>query len=59
MLFSFTFEIGVLILGFLYVGDMYLDSIINLIQITNEIDKDEKDKQEDDDLKKLTKHMYS
>lgn len=59
MLFSFTFEIGLLILGFLWVGDMYLDSVINLIQITNEIDKEEKDKQDDEDLKKLTKHIYS
>ena len=59
MLFSFTFEIGLLILGFLWVGDMYLDSVINLIQITNEIDKDEKDKQDDEDLKKITKHIYS
>ena len=59
MLFSFTFEIGVLILGFLYVGDMYLDSFIRLFEITNEIEKDEKDKQEDEDLKKLSKHLYS
>ena len=59
MLFSFTFEIGLLILGLLYIGDMYLDSVINLIQITNEIDKEEKDKQDDEDLKKLSKHIYS
>ena len=59
MLFSYGFEIGALILGLLYIGDMYLDSIINLIQITNEIDKDEKDKQDDEDLKKMTKHIYS
>ena len=59
MLFSFTFEIGALILGLLYIGDMYLNSFINIMEITNEIDKEEKDKQDDEDLKKLSKHIYS
>ena len=59
MLFSFTFEIGALILGLLYIGDMYFDSVIRLFEITNEIDKDEQEKREDEDLKKLLKHLYS
>ena len=59
MLFSFTFEIGALILGLLYIGDMYFDSVIRLFEITNEIDKDEQEKREDEDLKKLSKHIYS
>ena len=59
MLFSFTFEIGLLILGFLYIGDLYLDSIIDLIQTTNEINESEQEKQENDKLKNLTKHIYS
>ena len=59
MLFSFTFEIGLLILGFLYIGDMYLDSFINMFEITNQIEKDEQEKREDEKLKKLTKHLYS
>ena len=59
MLFSLTFEIGLLILGFLYIGDMYLDSFINMFEITNQIDKDEQDRREDEKLKKLTKHLYS
>ena len=59
MLFSFTFEIGALILGFLYVGNMYLNSFIDLFELTKDIDKEEQEKQEDEDLKKLTKHLYS
>ena len=59
MLFSGPFEIGLIILGLLYVGDMYLDSFIRLFEITNDMEKDEQEKQEDDKLIKLTKHMYS
>ena len=59
MLFSFAFEIGLIILGLLYVGDMYLDSFIRLFEITNDMEKDEQEKQEDDKLIKLTKHLYS
>lgn len=59
MLFSRMFEIGLLILGFLYIADLYLDSIIDLIQVSNDIEKNEQEKREDDDLKKLTKHLYS
>ena len=59
MLFSGPFEIGLLILGLLYVGDMYLDSFIRLFEITNDMEKDEQEKQEDEKLIKLTKHMYS
>lgn len=59
MLFSFTFEVGLLILGLLYIGDLYFESFINLIQVSNDIEKDEKDKHEDDELKEMTKHLYS
>lgn len=59
MLFSFTFEIGALILGLLYVADLYLDSIIILIQVSNDIEKDEEEKAKNDELKKITKSMYS
>lgn len=59
MLFSFTFEIGALILGLLYVADLYLDSIIILIQVSKEIEKDEEEKAKNDELKKITKSMYS
>ena len=59
MIFSFTFEIGLLVLGLLYIGDLYLDSIINLIEISKDIDEKERVKKEDDDLKLLTKHIYS
>ena len=53
------FEIGLLVLGLLYVGDMYLNSIIDLIQVSKDIDEEEKDKEHDRQLEKLSKHMYS
>ena len=59
MLFSFTFEIGLLILGLLYIGDMYFESFISLIQTTKDMEKDDKDKQDEKQLIELTKHLYS
>ena len=59
MLFSKLFELGLFIIGLLYVGDMYFDSCIELIRITHDIDEEEKDKQHDDELKQIAKHMYS
>ena len=66
MLFSFTFGIGLLVLGLLYIGDLYLDSFINLMQVSKDIENEEKDKRDDEDrvraeaeLKNLTKHIYS
>ena len=59
MLFDKWFEICLTILGFLYVADMYFDSVIELIRIGNEI-KDECEKQEKEEhLHELTKHLYS
>ena len=59
MIFSRLFELGLFILGLLYVGDMYFDSVIELIRVTKEIDEEEKDKVHDEELKKLSEHMYS
>ena len=59
MIFSFTFEIGLLILGFLYIGHLYLDSIIDLIQVSNEIERNEEEKAKDEELKKISKSMFS
>lgn len=59
MIFSIWFEIGLLVLGVLYIGDMYLDSFINLIQICRDIDEDNKNKAKDEELKELTKHLYA
>ena len=59
MLFDVFFEIGLLILGFLYVGNMYCDSLINLYQISKDIDEDEKEKEKDKELKELSKHLYA
>ena len=57
MIFSFTFEIGLLVLGSFYVLNLWFDSIIDLIRIGHEID--EKDKSKDEELQQMTKHLYS
>ena len=59
MLFSYGFEIGSLVLGLLYIGHLYFKDVIELIEISKDIDNDEQEKREDEDLKKLTKHLYS
>jgi len=59
MIFDVFFEVGLLILGGLYIADMFLDSIINLIQVSRDIDEDDKNKVKDEELKELTKHLYS
>ena len=58
MVFDAFFEIGLLVLGLLYVGDMYFNSIIDLISVTKDIECDEEEKQHDRQLEKLSKHMY-
>lgn len=59
MLFSLTFEIGLLVIGFLYVGHLYFSDAIDLIQIGREVEKEEKDIQRDQELSTLSKHLYS
>ena len=55
MLFSTFGEIGLFIIGLLYVLDCYVDSFINLAEIT-------KNNENNEELKKLPeslKHIYS
>ena len=59
MLFSLFFEISLTVLGLLYIGDMYFDSIIHMLEVSNEIDSKDKEEQEDKKLSELSKHMYS
>ena len=59
MLFSYGFEIGALVLGLLYIGHLYFKDVIELIEISKDIDNDEQEKQEDEKLKNLTKYIYS
>ena len=63
MLFDKFFEWGLLILGLLYIADMYFDSIIHLIEVNNDIEeRDEakaKEENEKEKLEKLTQHLYS
>lgn len=59
MLFSFTFEIGALILGLFFIGHLYFQDVIDLIQTTQEIEKDEEEKARDEELMKISKSMYS
>ena len=53
------FEIGLLILGFLYIGHLYFNDVIDLIETTNEIEKEDELKAKDEELKKISKTLYS
>ena len=56
MLFSLVGEIGLIVIGLLYVGDCFLDSFINLMETVS------KNNSKDDDQKELPesiKHLYS
>ena len=57
MIFSIFFEIGLLVLGFLYVADMILDSIIELIKAGNDLEEHEKNN--DQQISEIVQHMYS
>ena len=59
MLFDKFFEVGILVIGLLYVGDLYFDSIIELIRVGKEIQDEEDEKKEDEERKELTKHLYA
>ena len=59
MMFSNLFELGLFILGLLYIGNMYLDSCIDIARLNHEIDEEEEDKKHDEELKELSKHLYS
>lgn len=59
MIFDVFFEVGLLIIGLLYVGDMIFDSVIDLIRIGREIEDEDKEKKEDEERKTLTQHLYS
>ena len=59
MIFSFTFEIGLLILGLLYIIHLYFQDVIDLIETTNEIEKEDELKAKDDELIKISKTLYS
>ena len=59
MLFSYGFEIGALVLGLLYIGHLYFKDVIELIEISKDIENEEHEKQEDEKLKKMTKYIYS
>ena len=56
MLFTFTFEIGILVIGFLYVVHLYVNDIIDLLQVTNDIEESDKEKKEFSDM---AKRLYS
>ena len=59
MIFDVFFEIGLLVLGLLYVGDMYFDSILHLVEIGNDMEDKEKEEKEDKEREELCKHLYS
>ena len=55
MLFSLVGEIGLIVVGTLYVLDCYLDSLINLIDTMNKNNDEEEDKK----IPEFVKHLYS
>ena len=59
MIFSLFFEVGLLVLGFLYICNKVFENIITLIDVSKDIDEKEKEKAEDESRAELTKHLYS
>ena len=51
------FEIGLLVLGLLYIGDMYFDSVIDLIRVGHDIQETEKNNEHE--VSEIVQHMYS
>ena len=56
MIFDPFFEIGLLVLGLLYVGDLIFDSIIDLIRVGQEV---EAHKENENEISEIVKQMYS
>ena len=59
MIFSLFFEIGLLVLGVFYVGHLWFESFLNMIEISKDLEEKEKEKQEDKEREELSKHLYS
>ena len=59
MLFSLGFEIGALVLGLLYVADLWFESIIHLYEVNQDVEEKEKEEKEDKEREALCKHLYS
>ena len=55
MLFSTMFKVGLLVIGLLYVIDLYFDSVIHLIEISHDIEIEERSNTIPDSIK----HIYS
>ena len=55
MIFSTMFEVGLLVIGFLYVVDMYIDSCIHLVEINHDIEECERT----NTIPDCVKHIYS
>ena len=55
MIFSTMFEVGLLVLGFLYIVDMFIDSCIHLVEINHDIEENAKEKE----IPESIKHLYS
>ena len=55
MLFSLVGEIGLIVIGLLYVGDCFLDSFINLMETVSKNNEEEEAKK----IPESIKHLYS
>ena len=59
MIFSLAFEIGLLVIGFIWVCNKVFENIISLIDVSKDIEENEKAKAEDKEREELTKHLYA
>ena len=59
MLFDKFFEIGLIVIGLLWVSDQILDSFIHLYDIQLSIEMKEKDEKEEKEIPESAKNMYA
>ena len=59
MIFSVFFEIGLLVLGALYVLNLWFDSFLHAAEVNNDLEDRDKEKADDKKRAELTQHLYS
>ena len=59
MIFSLFFEISLAVIGFIWVCNKVFENIISLIDVSKDIEENEKAKAEDKEREELTKHLYA
>ena len=59
MIFSLFFEISLAVIGLIWVCNKVFENIISLIDVSKDIEENEKAKAEDKEREELTKHLYA